>query len=395
MTLERLVILLAILIFLAGVGIAWLWQYAYTPQGRARVTVAQLKGDTSTFRGWLLQHDLVRPGFSVPSQEGYDMTQEQDRFAADTQIAAAEAMAKLGRGITPIVFEALRDDNNDVQMMAIRVCGKFREPAAIGPLVDCMNDSSKSRGEEIAFRIESLCRDALIEIGPEAYGPLLKASDECIPGVRNAIPSMLVGKWGHSAVPHLIAMLEIYPEWVRACTAEELGVLKDPRASDALMRQLDLNENDPFTKIQAAKALGEIGEPRAIPYLLRMLHKSKTHTTAPVAGVLARMGQEEGLRFLLTLAKSKSPPDRFEAARELGTKKIKGTLEPLLSMLSDKEAFVRRQALDSIKELHDPRSLPAVGKLLNDPDPGVHFGVMRIFQELGFMPPPASQPGKP
>jgi HEAT repeat protein len=390
MTLKRLAILLAILIFLAGVGIAWLWQYAYTPEGRARVIIAQLKGDTSTFRGWLLQHNLIRPGFSVPSQEGYDMTQEQDRFAADTQIAAAEAMVKLGRVVQPIVIEALRDDNNEVQMAAIRACGKFRDPAAIGPLVDCMHDSFKSRDQEIAFKIESLCRDSLIEIGPEAYGPLLKASDECYPGVRNAIPLMLAGKWGHSAVPHLIGLLENYPGWVRACTAEELGVLKDPRASDALMRQLDLDENDPLTKIQAAKALGEIGETRAIPYLLRMLHKSKTHTTAPVAGVLARMGQEEGLKFFLTLAKSKSPPDRFEAARELGTKKIKGTLEPLLSMLSDKETYIRLQALRSIKELHDPRSLPAVGKLLNDPS--VHFGVISIFQDLGFMPPPASQP---
>ena len=36
MTLKRLMIILGILVVLAGGGIAWLWQYAYSPQGRAR-----------------------------------------------------------------------------------------------------------------------------------------------------------------------------------------------------------------------------------------------------------------------------------------------------------------------------------------------------------------------
>ena len=73
MTLKRLAILLAILIFLAGVGIAWLWQYAYTPQGRARVIIAQLKGDNdTTLRGWMLKHlvphDCTKTGFHAHTQ---------------------------------------------------------------------------------------------------------------------------------------------------------------------------------------------------------------------------------------------------------------------------------------------------------------------------------------
>jgi hypothetical protein len=54
MTLKRLMIILGILVVLAGCGIAWLWQYAYSPQGRARVIIAQLKGDTTSLRGWML-----------------------------------------------------------------------------------------------------------------------------------------------------------------------------------------------------------------------------------------------------------------------------------------------------------------------------------------------------
>ena len=59
MTLKRLFIILGILVLLAGIGIAWLWEYAYSPQGRARIIIAQLRGDDTTLRGWLLKNELV------------------------------------------------------------------------------------------------------------------------------------------------------------------------------------------------------------------------------------------------------------------------------------------------------------------------------------------------
>ena len=79
MTLKRLIIVLGVLVVLAGVGIMWLWQYAYSPEGRARIIIAQLKNDTTSLRGWMLQHHVVRQGFSFPPHRGHGYPDEVDK----------------------------------------------------------------------------------------------------------------------------------------------------------------------------------------------------------------------------------------------------------------------------------------------------------------------------
>jgi uncharacterized membrane protein YqiK len=90
MTLKRLMIVLAVLVVLAGVGIMWLWQYAYTPEGRARVIIAQLKNDTTSLRGWMLQHHVIRPGFVVTPEVSHCLLNGQlNHFIQDARDAAA------------------------------------------------------------------------------------------------------------------------------------------------------------------------------------------------------------------------------------------------------------------------------------------------------------------
>ena len=120
MTLKRLMILLGILIFLAGVGIMWLWHYAYTPEGRARVIIAQLKGDTTSLRGWLLQHHLVRAGFTEPNQKGQDREHRQTEPDFYREEAATGVMVNLGHEVLPVLIEGLRDKNRYVRKMGIR-----------------------------------------------------------------------------------------------------------------------------------------------------------------------------------------------------------------------------------------------------------------------------------
>jgi hypothetical protein len=320
MTLKRLMIILGILIFLAGVGIMWLWQYAYTPQGRAQVIIAQLKNDPGTLRGWMLQHHLVGPGFSDPPRIE-DEAIYNFRYRQVT--AAANAMRRLDRQILPIVIEAIHDGNRDVQLMAIKACGKFRDPAAIGPLAKRMREApneippnpTEDKGD---VDIQYCCMDSLTEIGPEAFGPLLDASRKC-DGilVQGDMSEMLAQKWGEAAVPYLIRVLGEPDEEVRGYAAIELGKLKDKRATDALIGLLA----DPDGNVlkRAAGALGEIGDPEAIPALLRVLKNNQIENEIriPAAGALVRMKRDEGLQFLLNMAKSTDPSLRDYATQEL------------------------------------------------------------------------------
>ncbi len=357
-------ILLGILVVLAGGGIAWLWQYAYTPQGRARVIIAQLKGDNDkTLRGWMLQHHLVRPGFPPPRE---DATPDEREMASI--VSATDEMAKLGRAIQPIVSETVHSDNHDVCLMAIWTCGKLRDPAAIRPLLDFMRNNAFVKDPET----KAECFNSLVAIGPKAYGPLISLLDD--------------PQFSKSDYHGLLACL--------------LGKVKDQRVTDALVRHL--GDNDESIACGAAKGLGTIGNHEVVPSLLKTLNDKGVKNTVRIcaAGALARMGQDEGLQYLLAMLKSPNVMDRVRTANELvpnhvlGTSPVKGALELLLPLLSDRSPGVRSSALLALGELHDPRAIPAVRKLLKDPT-GVRFSAEIALKELGPESPPASQPGKP
>ena len=312
-------IILGILVLLAGVGIMWLWQYAYTPQGRARIIIAQLKNDPSTLRGWMLQHHVVRPGFTEPPHDA----KWNSTYPTQNQFAAEDEMVQLGREVLPIVVEALKDENFDVRMMAVMVAADFGDSTAI---------------------------------------------------------------------PQLIARLQDSNEFVRTQAAAALGEFKDKRVVDALVR--NLSNTDMINRDVSAIALGKIGDPQAIPSLLKTF--GDTENEHPVrtsaAAALAKMGKEEGAQYLLAMVKSSNWSDRLDVAESLREIQFKGAIEPLLSLLADRNLDVRAQAVLAAGDLQDPRAIPSVKKLLNDTDPEVRDSAAAALQKLGVKLPPASQP---
>ena len=352
-------IILGILVVIAGVGIMWLWQYAYTPQGRARVIIAQLRGDRdTTLRGWLLQHHVVRQGFPVPPEgEGH------------FEIPASEEMVKLGPSALPVVIEALGDDNLDVRLMAIRACGKFRDPAAIQPLDKYMCE------ERFKEDTRLMCLEVLIDIGPEAYGTLLKHS-----------------RWLNDK--DLCTILEI---------------LTQKRAGEALLPHL--NAGSMYVARRAALCLCKIGDRKVIPSLVNTLKDQHVDRCVriPIAVALAQMDRDEGLTYLVALLRSPEASDRAHAAEQLANTPVKGTFDPLLSLLADKDdwylagrgiegeprVIIRGLAALALGELHDPRAIPGIKKLLNDPDPEVRKAAAEALEKLGAKLPPDSQPDNP
>ncbi len=249
MTLKRLMLILGILVVLAGVGIAWLWQYAYSPEGRARVIIAQFNGDTTSLRGRMLQNHLIRPGYTAPpndeptvEQQGltpkdimYDAeVQRRNARALERKIdAATNEMVKLGHEVLPIMIETMRAECfRWDKRLAVRVCGKLHDPVAIEPIAKCLGDDIRATGgswNEIQFE----CVNALVDFGPVAYGPLMEDSRNSY--IRQEIPAIIAEKWGQAAVPYLIEMIDDSDHDTRRDVAgalEKLGV-KPPAASQS------------------------------------------------------------------------------------------------------------------------------------------------------------------
>ena len=232
MTLNRLLIIIGIVVLLVTGVVMWLWGYAYSPEGRARVIIAQLKGDTTSLRGWMLQKKLIRPAYVLsPEQAECRARKKIDEqivrlndsthpdalpraIAAAYRDAAAQEMEKLGTKVLPVVVEAMGEANADVQHVALRFCQKFPDPREIEPVARCMRQlapkcatfqASEANQDTYAFMLHA--RDLLLSLGPEAYGPLLDATKGCTKEMRLGIADKMAEKSGSAAFPYLMGLL--------------------------------------------------------------------------------------------------------------------------------------------------------------------------------------------
>ena len=120
MTLKRLYIILGILIFLAGVGIAWLWQYAYTPEGRAMrkaldYLLAPERQDATGYYGRydgarMYGHGIVTLMLAEMVGMGVDARQDEvirDRCQKAVDLIVRESCGGKQTGVGPSALESI------------------------------------------------------------------------------------------------------------------------------------------------------------------------------------------------------------------------------------------------------------------------------------------------
>ncbi|MCG2795595.1 MAG: HEAT repeat domain-containing protein [Actinomycetia bacterium] len=121
-----------------------------------------------------------------------------------------------------------------------------------------------------------------------------------------------------------------------------------------------------FGRKKAARALGEIGDPRAVEPLVRS------------------MGIKYGWRVLPGL-------DLMDYGGAYHTKEARDALvrigepavEPLVPLLRDKESIVRDEAARALGEIGDPRAVEALIGALGDKDWHVRHTALKIFPKIG------------
>jgi len=121
----------------------------------------------------------------------------------------------------------------------------------------------------------------------------------------------------------------------------------------------DILLKDHFTVLRknAAKSLGAIDDPRAIPPLIEALKTSKDPSIIiEVAGSLGMLKATQAVDVLLKLLKNKDGEIRENVAQALGMIGDPRAIDPLLKILKeDKEAWVRGQAAEALGLIGDER----------------------------------------
>ena len=208
---------------------------------------------------------------------------------------AAEALGKIGdaRAVGPLMalLEANRNDE-----WAAEALGRIKDPRAIEVLKNSFLTGDAGVAKTAAV--------ALAGIGtPEAVGTLdvdsqdtdrLAAAETAVGAVRNP-----------EAVPILIGLLKHKGLLIRRQAASALGDIGDVRAVDALIGMISGGMNTSLDTVAAIKALGQIGDERALEPLVRLLSptgEDEFNLHYAAASAIRRIGTPRAIEVLTKMA---------------------------------------------------------------------------------------------
>ncbi len=199
MTLKRLMIAIFIVIAVTAAASAWFWQYAFSPEGRAKTTFAELRGDTTGLRVRMLRHGWM------PREVIDYWRMKVDRYY--NREVFGTKLASLGPKVVPVVLDALNDENDLAREAAIVACGRLGSRDATAPLIQVFQ-------RERLAAIRRCCLASLGEIAdPVSLGFLHEVLRNEKERLLRADAADALGRLGDkSAIPWLVESLKD-PEW--------------------------------------------------------------------------------------------------------------------------------------------------------------------------------------
>ncbi|MFY0568983.1 HEAT repeat domain-containing protein [Archangium lansingense] len=158
---------------------------------------------------------------------------------------------------------------------------------------------------------------------------------------------------------------------VRFEAARGMAALKHPAGLEVLVAALE----EDLLRFRALGALAELGDARALSAVQRLFHRwiLPAFDRTQAAGVLAKLGDAEGAAWLLKRTQRRRwswAQDRALAVELCGEVKAPGALERLHAVITDPKDDCRGAAARGLGRLADPRALPWLLALLDEP--GVH-----------------------
>jgi hypothetical protein len=261
------------------------------------------------------------------------------------------------RVVAPLIT-ALHSGDWIVRMHAAKALGRVGNAAAVDPLIPLLQDKVKAVREEAAA--------ALAAIGDAAIPPLLMA-------LR-------------------------HEDWlVRLHAVESLGKTKLKLAVEPLLSAL-FNDRDSAVREDAVRALGEIGDPRAVEYLFKVMREPGLRTVTVEA--LGRIGDRRAVPLLIDVVTGTNPPEagrtlagcgdqwneeantQSAAARALGVIADERAIPSLVEALN--RTSTRADAAASLAKF-GTKVIPFLLPLLNEPrDGNLLFHVRETLESVGW-----------
>ncbi|HVF90220.1 MAG TPA: M56 family metallopeptidase [Blastocatellia bacterium] len=186
-------------------------------------------------------------------------------------------------GVADALAEALKDQDAEVRLNALRALANMGDPRAIDALIQGMKDSDPDMRES-AIQGLALSSDA------RAVDPLIEALRDQDPQVREKAAWALAMKSEDRTVDPLINALRDENREVREKAAWALGMKSDDRVVDPLIAALADRQAD--VRQKAAWALGLQGDGRAVEPLISALKDENPEVREIAAWALGLKGDK-------------------------------------------------------------------------------------------------------
>ncbi|MFH0878771.1 MAG: HEAT repeat domain-containing protein [Lentisphaerota bacterium] len=325
----------------------------------------------------------------------------------NTRRAAAQELGnRKDAASVPALIEALHDEDNTVRDMAARSLAEIKEPSAIIPMIQSLTSDFEGHIEQAIVRMGSVAVEPLVSAMESLDSRIREKATFILKRIQEplAIESLLAGLGDESAesrvhaswelrnvlrvkkdpgvIDPLIASLNDENTDVRSNAAEALGELKDPRAVEPLTQLL----RDPSLSRAAAWALGEIKDSRAVPSLIQSLGSENQGIRENAASALSHIGAV-AVEPMMASLKTGSAEARQSGAWALGEIKDHRAMPLLMELLKDEDMLVRAKALEALGSIASPLSYDAIHSMTRDGKPLVRA---KAIQALALLHNPES-----
>lgn len=251
---------------------------------------------------------------------------------------------------------ALKDEDWAIREDAATALGTLRDPRAVEPLVSLLRDSDR------AVRVAAISSlTALGEPAVAALGACLMDRDLSVQEGASAILAVIADARVFSP---LVEALQS-PDWiVRMHAAKALGRIKDAGAIEPLIPLLQ--DKVKAVREEASAALAAIGD-AAIPSLLNALAHSDWLVRLHAVEALGKTRSASAVEPLLSaLFNDRDGAIREDAVRALGQIGDVRAVEFLFVVM--KEPGLRPLAVESLGQIGDRRAVPVLINVLNGVD---------------------------
>lgn len=333
--------------------------------------------------------DFADPRAVVPLVE---VLHDEDRAVRD---AATVALRKIGQAAIPVLVNALKNPNGNVQEAAVSILKDLADPSTVAPMIDCLTSRNWIMRMHAAQALGVL-RDQ------RAIVPLIPLLMDSVKAVRVDTTDALA-RIGPACLDTLLGALR-HHEWIlRLHACEALGKIGAERAVEPLC-QVMMQDKDAAVRQDAAKALGAIASAKALDTLLAVLPDLDVRPFAVEA-----LGKLKDVRAVSTLidivtgagrpANSRRVPSCGDESGELYLEEMEvqekaiaaladigdhRAIEPVIAALKDTR--LRAAAASALTRWGIAVAEPLLAKMKTETDSNILFHARSILTTVGWRP---------